>query len=60
MTSDAPDIHTLSGAYALGALDADEAGAFEGHLESCAACREEQLPDPQSATEPGPLPLFPF
>jgi anti-sigma-K factor RskA len=41
MTSDAPDIHTLSGAYALGALDADEAAAFEGHLESCAACRDE-------------------
>jgi anti-sigma-K factor RskA len=41
MTSDAPDIHTLSGAYALGALDADEARAFEGHLESCAACRDE-------------------
>ena len=41
MTSDAPDIHTLSGAYALGALDADEAAAFERHLESCAACRDE-------------------
>ena len=41
MTSDAPDIHTLSGAYALGALDADEAAAFEGHLGSCAACRDE-------------------
>jgi len=41
MTSDAPDIHTLSGAYALGALDADEAAAFEGHLESCASCRDE-------------------
>ena len=41
MTSDAPDIHALSGAYALGALDADEAAAFEGHLESCASCRDE-------------------
>ena len=41
MTSDAPDIHTLSGAYALGALDDVEAAAFEGHLESCTACRDE-------------------
>lgn len=41
MTSDAPDIHTLSGAYALDALDPAEAAAFEGHLESCAACRDE-------------------
>jgi anti-sigma-K factor RskA len=41
MTSDAPDIHALSGAYALGALDADEAAAFQRHLESCASCRDE-------------------
>ena len=41
MTSDAPDIHTLSGAYALDALDGDEALAFERHLESCASCRDE-------------------
>jgi len=41
MTSDSPDIHTLSGAYALGALDDVEAAAFEGHLESCTACRDE-------------------
>jgi len=41
MTGDAPDIHTLSGAYALDALDGDEAVAFERHLESCASCREE-------------------
>ena len=41
MTGDAPDVHALSGAYALGALDADETAAFERHLESCAACREE-------------------
>jgi anti-sigma-K factor RskA len=41
MTSDAPDIHTLSGAYALDALDPAEAAAFEGHLESCESCRDE-------------------
>ena len=41
MTGDAPDIHTLSGAYALDALDGDEALAFERHLESCASCRDE-------------------
>ncbi len=41
MTGDAPDIHTLSGAYALDALDRDEAVAFERHLESCASCRDE-------------------
>jgi anti-sigma-K factor RskA len=41
MTSDAPDIHTLSGAYALDALDPAEATAFEGHLESCESCRDE-------------------
>ncbi|MFX7198000.1 zf-HC2 domain-containing protein, partial [Acinetobacter baumannii] len=41
MTSDAPDIHTLSGAYALDALEPDEAAAFEGHLDSCASCTDE-------------------
>jgi anti-sigma factor RsiW len=41
MTSDAPDIHTMSGAYALDALDPAEATAFEGHLESCESCRDE-------------------
>lgn len=41
MTSDTPDIHTLSGAYALDALDPAEAAAFEGHLDSCESCRDE-------------------
>jgi len=41
MTSDSPDIHTMSGAYALDALEAAEAAAFERHLESCEACRDE-------------------
>lgn len=36
-----PDVHTLSGAYAVGAVDADEAAAFEEHLAGCAECREE-------------------
>jgi anti-sigma factor RsiW len=38
-TSD--DVHTLSGAYALDALDPEEAAEFRAHLEGCAACRQE-------------------
>lgn len=37
----APDLHTLTGAYAMDALDAEERDAFEAHLRECAACREE-------------------
>jgi anti-sigma-K factor RskA len=36
-----PDVHTLSGAYALDALDPEEAAEFRTHLEGCAACRQE-------------------
>lgn len=36
-----PDLHSLSGAYALDALDADERTAFEEHLRVCEACRDE-------------------
>jgi anti-sigma-K factor RskA len=36
-----PDIHTLTGAYAVDALPADERTLFEEHLEVCAACRQE-------------------
>ncbi|HET7689197.1 MAG TPA: anti-sigma factor [Nocardioidaceae bacterium] len=36
-----PDIHTLSGAYALDAIEHDEREAFEAHLSECEACREE-------------------
>lgn len=36
-----PELHSLSGAYALDALDADERTAFEEHLRVCAACRDE-------------------
>ena len=35
------DIHALSGAYAVDALDDLERASFERHLERCAACREE-------------------
>ena len=34
-------IHDAVAAYALGALDAEEALAFEAHLSGCPACREE-------------------
>ena len=35
------DLHLLTGAYAVDALDADERAAFEAHLTSCEACAEE-------------------
>ena len=35
------DLHTLSGAYALDALSAEEAEEFRTHLDGCQACREE-------------------
>jgi anti-sigma-K factor RskA len=35
------DLHTLSGAYALDALSAEEAEEFRRHLEGCPACQEE-------------------
>jgi anti-sigma-K factor RskA len=41
MNDDVPDIHTLSGAYALDALEPGERAAFERHLESCEQCRDE-------------------
>ena len=37
----AADVHTLSGAYALDALDAEEAAVFREHLSGCAACTQE-------------------
>jgi len=36
-----PDLHHLSGAYAVDALDDDERTSFEQHLAVCAACRAE-------------------
>lgn len=35
------DLHELTAAYALDALDADEADAYEEHLGRCEWCREE-------------------
>jgi anti-sigma-K factor RskA len=35
------DVHSLSGAYALDALTAEEAAEFETHLEGCETCRTE-------------------
>lgn len=35
------DVHTLSGAYALDALDAGEAEEFRSHLADCPACDQE-------------------
>ncbi len=39
MTND--DLHDLTAAYALDALDEDERRAFEEHLDECDACRTE-------------------
>ncbi|MBM6404491.1 anti-sigma factor [Phycicoccus sp. CSK15P-2] len=36
-----PDLHHLSGAYAVDALDIDERSSFERHLTACPACRAE-------------------
>jgi anti-sigma-K factor RskA len=41
MTVMADDRHTLSGAYALDALDDNERALFEEHLQTCADCRAE-------------------
>lgn len=35
------DVHALSGAYAVDALDGEERTRFEAHLRQCADCREE-------------------
>lgn len=37
----ADDLHDLTAAYALDALDADERAAYEEHLATCARCRAE-------------------
>ena len=36
---DANDLHLLSGAYAVDALDDLERARFEAHLRTCADCR---------------------
>jgi len=35
------DLHTVSGAYALNAVEPDEAREFERHMSGCQACRDE-------------------
>jgi anti-sigma-K factor RskA len=47
------DLHTLSGAYALDALSADEAEQFRRHLEACPACRDEVRELRQAAARMG-------
>ncbi|NUR09976.1 MAG: zf-HC2 domain-containing protein, partial [Nocardioidaceae bacterium] len=47
------DLHTLSGAYVLDALSAEEAEEFRLHLEGCAACRDEVRELRQAAAEMG-------
>ena len=37
------DLHTLTGAYAVDALDALERSAFEAHLSECDSCAEEVM-----------------
>lgn len=36
-----PDRHTMTGAYAVGALSGEERRAFESHLAECAECAQE-------------------
>jgi anti-sigma-K factor RskA len=55
------DVHDLTAAYTLDALDADERGAYEAHLGGCERCREElaELGDTASALAwavPSPAP----
>ncbi len=45
------DVHGLSGAYAVDALDADERRAFEQHLAECAECEAEVASLRAAATE---------
>ncbi|UCM90492.1 anti-sigma factor [Streptomyces marincola] len=41
MNAEAAELHLLSGAYVLNALDEDERAEFERHLSQCAACAAE-------------------
>jgi anti-sigma-K factor RskA len=47
------DLHTLSGAYALNALSAEEAEQFSRHLELCPACSQEVRELQQAAASMG-------
>ncbi len=44
------DVHDLTAAYALDALDADDARAYEAHLSQCESCREELVALSEPAT----------
>ena len=45
------DIHGLSGAYAVDALDSDERAAFEEHLAQCPECQAEVASLREAATQ---------
>lgn len=47
------DLHTLSGAFALNALSAEEAEQFRRHLQDCAVCRQEVRELQQAAARMG-------
>lgn len=48
-----PDIHTLTGAYALDALEGDERELFELHIRACDACAQEIAEFQATAAEMG-------
>jgi anti-sigma factor RsiW len=58
---DTRDLHELTAAYALDALGADEAAAYEAHLAQCARCRDElaELAEPIAALAWGGGPATP-
>lgn len=53
------DLHALSGAYAVDALDTDEQARFEAHLAVCADCREEVASLQEAAALLGTDPVEP-
>lgn len=53
------DLHALSGAYAVDALDADERARYEAHLATCADCREEVASLQEAAALLGTDPVEP-
>lgn len=53
------DLHALSGAYALDALDDDERARFEAHLAGCADCQEEVASLGEAAALLGTEPMAP-
>lgn len=50
-----PDLHHLSGAYSVDALETDERTAFEQHFAACAACRAEVIELTEAAHAVGAL-----